>query len=167
MKKVSYITVVGVVALGAVIYLIWKKRKENAAAAKPKATAAAANTGGATTTTTTANTGSGAGSTGGSTTQDPIIYFTQLQRAKYFRKGDSGEDVKALQSFLNENSSYNLVVDGVFGQATENAVFSEYPITKNVTLDSIGITGFNRLTNKYVNDFGLWESLYSSSWYNF
>jgi len=160
MKKVSYITVVGIIALGAVIYLIWKKRQENdkAEADKKKQQQQQQQpSAGA-----TPGTGSTGSSTGAAPAPDVIRYFTKLERARYLRKGDSGEDVKALQSFLNE-SGYNLAVDGSFGQATENAVFAEYPVTKSVTLDSVNITGFDRSKNKYVDDFGAWE-IYNTNW---
>ncbi|QMU64760.1 MAG: DUF3380 domain-containing protein [Flavobacteriaceae bacterium] len=37
------------------------------------------------------------------------------------RKGSTGEDVRKLQQLLNQ-SGYNLTVDGIFGDGTENAV---------------------------------------------
>jgi hypothetical protein len=40
----------------------------------------------------------------------------------FYRKGDTGEGVKSIQTFLNEHMNAGLVVDGMFGPATEKAV---------------------------------------------
>lgn len=40
---------------------------------------------------------------------------------RVLKKGDSGNDVKWIQQALN-NKGYNLVIDGVFGKSTEQAV---------------------------------------------
>jgi hypothetical protein len=64
---------------------------------------------------------------GGNRTYDNNIFKTILnklyQSDSFPLKKDSGGDrVKALQLFLNNSSSYGLVVDGKFGPATEGAV---------------------------------------------
>lgn len=41
------------------------------------------------------------------------------------KKGCGGENVKKLQAFLNREGSYGLVVDGKFGELTENAVIDQ------------------------------------------
>ncbi len=42
--------------------------------------------------------------------------------SSFYRKGDTGEGVKSIQTFLNEHMNAGLVVDGMFGPATEQAV---------------------------------------------
>ncbi len=42
--------------------------------------------------------------------------------SSFYRKGDTGEGVTHIQTFLNEHMNAGLVVDGMFGSATEQAV---------------------------------------------
>lgn len=48
--------------------------------------------------------------------------FPTLPNRGYFKKGDKGTQVKNLQKFLNWALNLNLVVDGIIGNATINAV---------------------------------------------
>lgn len=48
--------------------------------------------------------------------------FPVLPNRGYFKKGDKGTQVKNLQNFLNWALDLNLVVDGIIGNATINAV---------------------------------------------
>jgi hypothetical protein len=48
--------------------------------------------------------------------------FPTLPSRGYFKKGDTGTQVKNLQNFLNWALDLNLVVDGIIGNATINAV---------------------------------------------
>lgn len=48
--------------------------------------------------------------------------FPTLPSRGYFKKGDKGTQVKNLQNFLNWALDLNLVVDGIIGNATINAV---------------------------------------------
>ena len=52
------------------------------------------------------------------------------------RKGSSGADVKTLQAALNNNCPYGLVVDGVFGAKTEEAV-KDYQKHNGLSVDGI------------------------------
>lgn len=155
MKKVSYITVVGVIALGAVIYLIWKKRKENAA--KTGGTTGSTTTAAAPSGATAPGTTTGAGSTGSTTTAGGTLkYFTPFERAQYLIKGSSGDQVKALQSFLNDNAINNaapLTIDGQFGQATENALDAQFNRI-SIALDMLNIAGLDTSTGQYFTGWG-------------
>lgn len=51
------------------------------------------------------------------------------------RKGSRGNDVKTLQTLLNENG-YSLVVDGIFGSRTDSAV-RNYQSSKGLVVDGI------------------------------
>ncbi|AZR74093.1 hypothetical protein BBF96_12215 [Anoxybacter fermentans] len=55
---------------------------------------------------------------------------------KILRKGDRGEDVKDLQTVLNQGFGYTLSVDGIYGQKTEAAV-KEVQTELAVTVDGI------------------------------
>ena len=55
------------------------------------------------------------------------------------REGSRGEDVKRLQTLLN-NEGYSLDVDGIFGEKTQSAV-RQYQ--RNQGLDVDGIVGAN------------------------
>ena len=57
------------------------------------------------------------------------------------REGSRGEDVKRLQTLLN-NEGYSLDVDGIFGEKTQSAV-RQYQ--RNQGLDVDGIVGANTL----------------------
>ena len=68
-----------------------------------------------------------------------------------YRRGDSGSIVKKIQESLNKRAGKNfLVVDGVYGAATENAVkrfqrdmqLAEDGIAGPATLKKLGITAF-------------------------
>lgn len=50
--------------------------------------------------------------------------FPKLPARNYFKKGDCGNDVRRLQSFLNWYGNYKLDVDGDLGNKTLNAVKS-------------------------------------------
>lgn len=50
--------------------------------------------------------------------------FPKLPERNYFKKGDSGNEVRRLQSFLNWYGNYKLAVDGDLGNKTLNAVKS-------------------------------------------
>ena len=52
------------------------------------------------------------------------------------RKGSRGADVKTLQAALNNNCPYGLVVDGVFGAKTEEAV-KDYQKHNGLSVDGI------------------------------
>ena len=71
----------------------------------------------------------------------------QVLRAKgatarlYLMKGDTGEEVKKLQKYLNwYDPKNNLTVDGVFGNATENAV-KKFQTEQKITVDGKAGTG--------------------------
>jgi len=153
MKKVSYITVVGAIAIGAIAYLIWQKQKEKAKAEadrkKQQQQQQQPSTG--------ATPGSGAGSTGGSTTAgQPIKMFTAAETAQYLLKGSSGDQVKALQSFLNINATNNanpLTIDGNFGSATENALNSQFS-RLSINLDMLNIAGYDPNKQEAVSGWG-------------
>lgn len=50
--------------------------------------------------------------------------FPKLPERNYFKKGDNGNEVRRLQSFLNWYGNYKLAVDGDLGNKTLNAVKS-------------------------------------------
>lgn len=54
--------------------------------------------------------------------------------------GSNGSDVKKLQELLNQNGSYNLATDGIFGDKTKAAV-TDYQKKNNLAVD--GIAGEN------------------------
>ena len=61
------------------------------------------------------------------------------------KKGDKGAEVKALQTFLNQNGA-NLVVDGHFGRLTEKAVI-EYQKANNLPAGkerSVNVAGLKK-----------------------
>lgn len=57
------------------------------------------------------------------------------KKPNIFRIGSKGESVKTIQKKLNK-FGYNLVVDGIFGAATENAVY-DFQRRNNITSDGI------------------------------
>jgi hypothetical protein len=60
------------------------------------------------------------------TVKDIPKIFTGYEPCGFpLRKGCGGEEVMKLQEFLNKSGSYGLVVDGKFGNLTENAVIEE------------------------------------------
>ena len=65
------------------------------------------------------------------------VFSTTAFAASYstLRKGSSGDEVKKLQTLLNQNG-YSLTVDGQFGSATENAV-ELYQKAKGLNPDGI------------------------------
>jgi len=68
------------------------------------------------------------------------------------RRGSCGNEVAKLQAFLNTSGSYGLVVDGKFGQLTENAVKEEqspFADFKSMYPNAI----FGQITADYYNDF--------------
>jgi len=153
MKKLPWFYIILLGGVGLVLFLIYDKNKR-AAMTKPKdknATTTANNT----TTGAAPGTGTGAGSGtsagGGSVTFD---------RNKRLQKGATGREVEIMQNFLNtydnEGSWLDLsflansdepddvVIDGVFGNATKDKLdyFMEY---------SAGITDYNNYkTNGFI-----------------
>lgn len=53
-----------------------------------------------------------------------------------YRNGSTGENVKILQSMLNEKENCNLVVDGIFGSKTKECV-KKYQQNNNLSVDGI------------------------------
>lgn len=98
------------------------------------------------------NNTTGGGTTTQSTgTQTTIndIYFNSTERSKVLKKGDSGNEVKALQLYL-KIAGKNLGVygaDGVFGTDTENALRS-FGNTTSTTLDTLGIESIKLSTGQ-------------------
>lgn len=72
----------------------------------------------------------------------------KLPTRGYFKTGDSGAQVKLLQKFLNWYGDYKLVVDGVFGPATEKSVKA---FQKKNKLEADGKVGTN--THKCILSF--------------
>lgn len=72
----------------------------------------------------------------------------KLPTRGYFKIGDSGAQVKYLQKFLNWYGNYKLVVDGIFGTATEKAVKA---FQKKNKLEADGKVGTN--THKCILSF--------------
>ena len=68
--------------------------------------------------------------------------FPTLPSRGYFKKGDKGTQVKNLQKFLNWALDLNLVVDGIIGDATINAVKR---FQKEVKITSDGLFGKSSL----------------------
>ena len=61
--------------------------------------------------------------------------------------GSKGSDVTKLQELLNQNGSYNLATDGIFGDKTKAAVM-DYQKNKNLAVDGIvGENTWGALTN--------------------
>ena len=60
-------------------------------------------------------------------------FYMPTYRA-YLMKGDTGEDVKLLQNFLNWYGGYNLKTDGDFGKLTDAAV-RDYQTKEGLTVD--------------------------------
>lgn len=86
----------------------------------------------------------------------PIAGILSLYPGNSVKRGDSGEDVYVVQQYLNEISGdYPAipkipVIDGVFGEATENAVI-EFQRIFNLTPDGIvGPATWNKMTLLYV-----------------
>ncbi len=86
----------------------------------------------------------------------PISGILNLYPGNPVRLGDSGEDVYVVQQYLNEiSTNYPAIpkispIDGIFGEATENAVTSFQRIF-NLTPDGVvGEATWNKLTLLYV-----------------
>ena len=60
--------------------------------------------------------------------------YPTLPARTYFKRGDSGKQVKLLQQFLNWYGSFALVVDGEYGPKTESAV-KEFQRKEKITVD--------------------------------
>jgi hypothetical protein len=70
--------------------------------------------------------------------------FPTLPSRGYFKKGDTGTQVKNLQKFLNWALDLNLVVDGIIGNATINAV-KQFQKKVKITQDGLfGKTSLNK-----------------------
>lgn len=68
------------------------------------------------------------------------------------RRGSCGNEVMKLQAFLNSQGGYGLVVDGKFGQKTENAVKEEqspFADFKSMYPNAV----FGQVSQEYYNDF--------------
>lgn len=71
------------------------------------------------------------------------------------RKGDTGSDVRTLQSMLNAVSNAGLTVDGIFGSGTETAV-KNFQKANGLTVDGIvGAKTWAALEAKYTSSSGL------------
>ena len=86
----------------------------------------------------------------------PISGILNLYPGTPVRLGDSGEDVYVVQQYLNEiSTNYPAIpkispIDGIFGEATENAVTSFQRIF-NLTPDGVvGEATWNKMTLLYV-----------------
>jgi hypothetical protein len=64
--------------------------------------------------------------------ENGVIYVTRPT----LRKGDTGDDVKDMQTLLNINGLYGLTVDGKFGTATEIAV-KDFQREHGLTVDGV------------------------------
>lgn len=68
------------------------------------------------------------------------------------RKGCGGENVKSLQRFLNSEGNYGLVVDGKFGDNTENAVIeNQNPFDTFKSMHPYAVKG--QVSEQFFNDF--------------
>jgi peptidoglycan hydrolase-like protein with peptidoglycan-binding domain len=68
------------------------------------------------------------------------------------KKGSGGSNVEKLQSFLNGSGGYGLVIDGKFGNKTENAVIEEQkPFESFKKMYPNSIKG--QVTQAYFNSF--------------
>ena len=71
------------------------------------------------------------------------------------RKGDTGSDVRTLQTMLNAVSNAGLTVDGIFGSGTETAV-KNFQKANSLTADGIvGAKTWAALEAKYTSSSGL------------
>jgi GH25 family lysozyme M1 (1,4-beta-N-acetylmuramidase) len=70
--------------------------------------------------------------------------FPRLPKKRYFEKGDTGQEVKYLQEFLNWYGDYDLEIDGSYGNLTRNAV-KDYQRKENLEVD--GFFGKESITH--------------------
>lgn len=129
MKKIPYIKILGLGVIGIVIYLIINDIRKRAAAKKlnnnseetPKPQIGQ-----------TAN------------NQIQIYKFTSAEKSQTLKKGVTGQNVKALQIFLNlyntSNTRPKLVLDGIFGDLTE-AELMRYNSQTETNLNNLDIDG--------------------------
>lgn len=146
MKK-NTTTIIILLAAAGLGYYLWTKRRKTATSIAQQAgsvagTAAAtaagqvlSGAGGGTSGTTS---GSGTGTTSGK------INFTDAEQNKLLSKGQSGNQVKALQLYL-QKAGENIGAsgaDGIFGTNTEDALYL-YEGKKTITLADLRITAVN------------------------
>ena len=151
MKKINIITIIGLGIIAIGVFLIYKKMQEKKNAKIPTGTSGSGTSG---TGSGTSGTGSNlnlGGMNGGSTTPEII-----LDKTKVLKYGVTGNEVKALQNYLNKNYNARLVVDGIFGELTQKAL-QDYKGRSQVTLLTLGIININ-------GDINLISSGVFSSW---
>lgn len=81
--------------------------------------------------------------------QATTVPFEILKSLPVLRRGSQGEDVIKVQTNLNEYSGENLVIDGIFGAATEAAV-KRFQSQKGLKVDGIvGLRTWNALLHPF------------------
>ena len=146
MKRLSIITILGVIAVGVIAFLIYKNQQKLKNAGEKTKTPA---NGGSPTITQAAAGGGGSSATTQpqpiSATAPGLIIFTGAQKLKILKKGITGDEVKALQATLNHQNA-GLILDGNFGNATEAALLKQFGKT-SVSLDWLKINALTVADN--------------------
>jgi peptidoglycan hydrolase-like protein with peptidoglycan-binding domain len=121
MKKLSIITIISLAGIAFLIYIIYQDRRKKTEAKKTKENSTPTND----LTTNAVLVGNTTNPASSETDTDTNNEFTEIQKAKVLKQGSTGEEVKALQIYLNVKKPYlaqDLVIDGVFGNLTRIAL---------------------------------------------